>query len=225
MDVRVVSRSLVEQIRDVLREEIVTLALAPGEKLTVESLAQRFGVSRTPIRDALNLLVEEGLVVVAPRVGYYVVKLSLDDIEEISGIRKMIELYALGLAMRNIQPGDVAALLEDTRATQSLRGAERREAFGRVDRRFHSDIIRMAGNKRLVDLSARIHAFVDLMRNLNVRVDEALEEHIAILEAVRRGDSAAAHRLLEAHLDAVRSAVIDALSKDSVVLSGVGRER
>ncbi|MGE5507835.1 MAG: GntR family transcriptional regulator [Chitinophagales bacterium] len=200
--------SLVEQIRAVLREEIVSLRLAPGQKLNVISLSEQFGVSRTPIRDALQLLVEEGLVVVAPRVGWYVVKLSDDDVREISGIRKMIELFAFDQARLPL-----AAVEEMRRATLALKEvppAERRRAFERLDRKFHLDLIRSAGNNRLFEFSARIHAFVDVMRNLNRRVDEALEEHLAILEALYRGDREGARRALAAHLDAVTGAILAA---------------
>lgn len=213
MDERIVSTSLVEQIRGILREDIVSLRLPPGTRLAVDSLAERFGVSRTPVRDALNALVEEGLVMLAPRVGYYVVELSVQDVEEIADIREMIELYALRRAMKEMHPSDVTVLLEETRALRALGGDERRRAFERLDRKFHVEIIRAAGNKRLRDLSARILALIDLMRNLNVRVEEALDEHIAILEAMQKGDAALAQRLLQDHLEGVRRAIVSEMTR------------
>ncbi|MCR4402195.1 MAG: GntR family transcriptional regulator [Firmicutes bacterium] len=213
MDERIVSTSLVEQIRGILREDIVSLRLLPGARLAVDSLAERFGVSRTPVRDALNALVEEGLVMLAPRVGYYVVELSAQDVEEIADIREMIELYALRRAMRVMRPQDIELLLEETRAVRSLRGEERRRMFEQLDRKFHTEMIGAANNKRLRDLSARILALVDLMRNLNARVDEALDEHIAILEAMRKGDVSVAQRLLQEHLEGVRRAIISEMSR------------
>ncbi|HHY33544.1 MAG TPA: GntR family transcriptional regulator [Firmicutes bacterium] len=213
MDERIVSTSLVEQIRGILREDIVSLRLPPGTRLAVDSLAERFGVSRTPVRDALNALVEEGLVMLAPRVGYYVVELSVQDVEEIADIREMIELYALRRAMKEMRPSDVTALLEETKALRSLGGDEQRRAFERLDRKFHVEIIRAAGNKRLRDLSARILALIDLMRNLNVRVEEALDEHIAILEAMQKGDATLAQRLLQGHLEGVRRAIVAEMTR------------
>lgn len=213
LDKRISHSSLVEQIREVLREDIVSLRLAPGVKLNVFSLAEQFGVSRTPVRDALQLLVEEGLVVVSPRVGCYVVQLSAEDVREISGIRKMIELYAFPLALRNLSPAEIAGFHERTLAVRDLPYADRRRAFEQLDREFHRELIRRAGNRRLAELAGRIHAFVDLMRNLNVRVDGALAEHLAILEAMRAGDEAEARRRLEAHLDAVTEAILDGESE------------
>lgn len=214
MDERIVSTSLVEQIRGILREDIVSLQLPPGTRLAVDSLAERFGVSRTPVRDALNALVEEGLVMLAPRVGYYVVELSAQDVEEIADIREMIELYALRRAMKEMRPQDIDMLLKETRSVRSLGGDERRKAFERLDRRFHTEMIRSANNRRLGDLSARILALVDLMRNLNVRVDKALDEHIAILEAMQKGDAALAQRLLQDHLEGVRRAIISEMTRE-----------
>jgi len=217
MDERITNSSLVEQIRNVLREDIVSLRLAPGEKLNVISLAEQFGVSRTPVRDALQLLVEEGLVIVAPRVGYYVVQLYAEDVREISGIRKMMELYAFGLALQNMEQVVIEEMYQEVLAVKALPGDQRRGAFERLDRKFHADIIRFAGNSRLLDLSARIHAFFDLMRNLNVRVDEALEEHLAIIQAMREGDVAKAQKMLELHLDTVTKANL------SIVPAHVGK--
>ncbi len=208
MEREIISSTLMEQTRAVLRDDIISLRLRPGEKLTVDSLSERFGISRTPVRDALNALVEEGLVTVAPRVGYYVVDLSTEDIKEISGIRRMIELYAFGIAAGNMDRDDVQSLLCDTLASKNLPAKERRATFERLDRQFHMDIIRAAGNRRLVDLFMPIASFVDLMRNLNVRVEEALEEHIAILQTVLDGDTDQAMHLLEEHLNSVESAIL-----------------
>jgi DNA-binding GntR family transcriptional regulator len=205
---RIQQSSLVEQIRSALREEIVSLRLLPGQRLNVIALAEEFGVSRTPIRDALQLLAEEGLVVVVPRVGWYVFKLSDEDIREFSGIRRMIELYAFGQAMERLSPAAIDEMYRATLAVKELPASERRRVFERLDRKFHLDLIRSAGNNRLVELSARIHSFVDVMRNLNVRVDGAVDEHLAILEAMRRGDREGARRALEAHLDMVTEAVL-----------------
>ncbi|MCL4517393.1 MAG: GntR family transcriptional regulator [Firmicutes bacterium] len=218
MDRRLTNSSLVEQIRNILREDIVNLRLAPGEKLNVIALAEHFGVSRTPIRDALQLLVEEGLVIVVPRVGYYVVQLSAEDVREISGIRKMMELYAFNLAMQHLTPEKIEEMYQEALAVKDLPSEKRHPAFEKLDRTFHADIIRFAGNRHLLELSAKIHAYFDLMRNLNVRVEEALEEHLAILRAMRNGDVTEAQKMLEIHLDTVTKAIL------AIIPDRTGRE-
>ncbi len=204
----IISNSLAEQTRIILREDIVRLRLKPGSRLTVEALAERFGVSRTPVRDALNALAEEGLVVIVPRVGYYVVDLSAEDIQEISGIRKMVELYAFQFAMRNITNRRIETLLRETREVRLLPKTEKKRVFEIMDREFHLELISAANNERLVDFFMPIATFVDLMRNLNVRVDDALEEHLVILEAMYAGDMVSAKTALEKHLDIVEATVL-----------------
>lgn len=204
----VVSHSLSEQTRGIIRDDIVSLNLKPGSRLTVDMLAERFGISRTPVRDALNALAKEGLVVVVPRVGYYVVDLAAEDIQEISGIRKMVELYSFQLAVRNFTQTQIGQMLQKTISAKSLPEFEKRKVFERLDREFHLEIIYAAGNKRLVDFFMPIQSFVDIMRNLNVRVDEAINEHIFILEAMQAGDMDAAGRALAEHLDIVETMIL-----------------
>ncbi|MGE5623553.1 MAG: GntR family transcriptional regulator [Methanocella sp.] len=152
MPKRIQKSSLVEQVRSALREEIVSLRLLPGQRLNVIALAEEFGVSRTPVRDALQLLVEEGLVVVVPRVGWYVCKLSDADIREIAGIRRMIELFSFGQALERLTPAAIDEMYRATLAVKELPAVERRRVFERLDRKFHVDLIRAAGNSRLLEL-------------------------------------------------------------------------
>lgn len=216
MKSQIVNSTLVEQIRTVLREDIVSLRLKPGEKLTVDALADRFGVSRTPVRDGLNALVEEGLVVVAPRVGYYVVELTLNDIHEICGIRKMMEIYAMQSASESdVLLNRVDEMLEEHIRVRQLSGAIKQEAFEGLDKEFHNQIIHASGNGRLIDIFMRTNSFVDLMRNLNTRVETAIEEHISMLQALQRKDTESATRLLEIHLDLVEEAIAEQMIEES----------
>jgi len=112
------------------------------------------------------------------------------------------------LRQRTCLRNDVGALLEETLSVRDLPSHEKRRVFEQLDRKFHLEIISAAGNKRLVDFFMPIASFVDLMRNLNVRVDEALEEHIAILEAMHAGNMSLAQTLLEEHLDIVEQAIM-----------------
>lgn len=216
MNKLIVSNSLSEQTRGIIRDDIISLRLHPGCRLTVDALAARFGISRTPVRDALNALAEEGLVVVAPRVGYYVVDLTAEDIQEISGLRKMVELYAFQLAVHNLTQGQIERMLHETVAAKALPEPEKRKVFEMLDRQFHMEIIYAAKNKRLVDFFMPIQSFVDLMRNLNVRVDEAIDEHIFILEALQSGDMEAAGHALAEHLNIVETMILasDAIKKE-----------
>jgi DNA-binding GntR family transcriptional regulator len=184
--------------------------------LTVDALASRFGVSRTPVRDALNALVTEGLIVAAPRVGYYVIDLSEHDIREISGIRQMVELYAFEFATRKMPKARIENLLGKSLLTRSLQEAERAKAFDVLDKEFHMEIINSAGNRRLVDFYQPISSLVDLIRHLNVRVDEALEEHILVLNALKDDKPDVAKKYLEQHLDTVEMAILGMINQHNL---------
>lgn len=216
----VVSSSLVKQIQRLLRSDIVNLRLSPGEKISIPALAARFGVSRTPVREALNLLVEEGLVRLAPRVGYFVVRLTPRDIQEISDVRAMIELYALERGMARLSDDTLEAMERELRELQAMPPGPRASGFKKVDARFHRQLIACSGNRRLEAIAERIHAFVDLMRSLNVRPDAAIEEHLAIVQAMRRRDVAEARRLLALHIGNVKAVLLaggDGAARDAEV--------
>ena len=223
----IVNQSLVEQIHRILQEEITSVRLAPGEKLAVDKLAKRFGVSRTPVREALNLLVEEGLARVVPRVGYFVVAITAKDVEDISDVRKMCELYAMDRAIRRLTDAEIDSLEQRLLSTMALPDPRERETvFRDVDSEFHSELIARSGNRRLQQIADRIYVFVRLMRHLNDRTDAAMEEHLAIIRAMRRRDAEEAKRLLAEHIDNVQAAILEGLgARLSLGGGSAGRDR
>ena len=97
-------RSLTEQVYDALKREILTARLRPSQPLIENELAARFGVSKTPIREALRLLVQDGWIVVLPRKGYLVAPLSLEDVREVFALRLLLELQVTGEAASQARP-------------------------------------------------------------------------------------------------------------------------
>ena len=211
----VVKSSLVRQVHEVLREEIMRLRLRPGEKVRVDALATTLGVSRTPVRDALNLLVEEGLVELRPRVGYFVVRLTPRDVVEISEVRKIIETYALQQALPDFTDQEILAMEEELLSLMSLPPTQQAAAFERVDRQFHLLLIERSGNRHLGEVAQRIHAFVEMMRHLNVRVPQAIAEHLRIVRAMKRRDAEDASRLLAEHIDNVREVILSQMAGEA----------
>lgn len=202
------SDSFVDQVYEIIRRHIITMSLKPGEKLGVDQLASSLGVSRTPVREALNLLVREGLVTVRPRVGYYVVELTPVDIQEICGIRKMIELYSLEEAAKNVPLEKWQELLQYNLDLVAYEEDDIRSRFFRADQDLHGTIILATSNNRLQEVSKQIWAFVDLMFNMNKRIGEATQEHIAILNALCTKDVNLAKQRLAAHINNVCAAII-----------------
>ncbi len=158
---------LAEQIYDIVKERIVSLQLKLGEKIDVQKLAEEFEVSQTPVRDALNKLSQHGLSITKARVGYYVIDLSTEDIEDIYDLRKMFEGYALESATKNFKSDELLLLKRKMEEIQEESSEKRKRAkFDTTDKALHSLIIKNSNNKRLRDLFFQIYDFVRISISL-----------------------------------------------------------
>lgn len=188
-----------------LKENVLTDPDRQGEFLSEQELADRIGVSRTPIREALLLLAAEDLVRLVPKRGAQIVPLSGREISEVMELRGIVERYAA----ERVDPGDLdlmselAELLERQRA---LSGPEHAKEFIAVDHLFHATIVAAAGNtllNRHYDglRSRQIRAGVVALYNQQGRQESVLTEHRAILAAIASGDRDAARIAIDSHLE------------------------
>ncbi|MGW6138005.1 GntR family transcriptional regulator [Streptomyces sp. NPDC055144] len=188
-----------------LKENVLADPDRQGEFLSEQELADRIGVSRTPIREALLLLAAEDLVRLVPKRGAQVVPLSGREITELMELRGIVERYS---AERVIAGGkapvsELTALLDRQR---TLSGAEHAKEFIAVDHLFHATIVAAAGNA-LLDRhydglrSRQIRAGVVALFNQHGRQESVLHEHEAILDAIASGDRQAACTAIDGHLE------------------------
>ncbi|MFE3114903.1 GntR family transcriptional regulator [Streptomyces niveus] len=188
-----------------LKENVLTDPDRQGEFLSEQELADRIGVSRTPIREALLLLAAEDLVRLVPKRGAQIVPLSGREISEVMELRGIVERYAA----ERVDPGDrdllaeLTGLLERQRA---LSGPEHAKEFIAVDHLFHATIVAAAGNtllNRHYDglRSRQIRAGVVALYNQQGRQESVLTEHRAILAAIASGDRRAARIAIDSHLE------------------------
>lgn len=188
-----------------LKENVLTDPDRQGEFLSEQELADRIGVSRTPIREALLLLAAEDLVRLVPKRGAQIVPLSGREISEVMELRGIVERYAA----ERVDPGDrdllaeLTGLLERQRA---LSGPEHAKEFIAVDHLFHATIVAAAGNtllNRHYDglRSRQIRAGVVALYNQQGRQESVLTEHRAILAAIASGDRRAARIAIDGHLE------------------------
>jgi DNA-binding GntR family transcriptional regulator len=195
--------SLTRQAYQRLRDLIVTLQLPPGALLNDAALMAQLQVGRTPLREALQRLAGEGLVVVRPRRGAFVASLSLLDLQQIFELRRVIEGYAASLAAERASAADLEALQAALNPLAPAEAADPR-ALIEVDRAFHRALARAAHNSFLESTLSRMY-------NLNLRLwylaldrigpmDSAVREHQLVLDAIRRRDSAQAEAALRAHI-------------------------
>ncbi|MFJ8938788.1 GntR family transcriptional regulator [Streptomyces sp. NPDC102365] len=197
-----------ERVGDALRAALIAGELRPGEVYSAPALAARFGVSATPVREALLDLAKEGLVDTVPNKGFRVTAVSEKQLDEYTHIRSLIEIpTTVGLAA-SAAPADLAALRPVAQEIVTAAAAGDLIAYVEADIRFHLGLLALAGNEHLVevvgDLRKRsrlygLHALVEAGR-----LEASAEEHLEILDALTARDEAAVRAVMTRHLGHVR---------------------
>jgi len=213
--------TLVSQIYECLRKRIANFSLKPGERIDVKALAQELSVSQTPVREALHKLVEQGLVNAKPYVGYFVTRLTPEDVKELFDLRKAIEILALKyIIMENC---DEKSLDELRKCADKLAQQRDLETLSEEVRTFDEDfhvnfLIRGSHNKWLAKLGNGIIDLIRLTTQLSLNPKTACEEHRKILDAIARRDLKTAASLLDAHLErAKHDSIVGLPSNEGVV--------
>lgn len=188
-----------------LRSDILTGDLAPGDQIVQEALAERYGVSRVPLREALKTLESEGQVVYHPHRGYFVAELSVADLLEVYRLRALLEAEAIRHAVPTLSDDDVAALADllDRVGEASAEGDV--IAMTSANRRFHFAIFDASGLPRLTRLLHQLWDATDAYRALYFQEEpnrrRVAVEHAAMLAALRTRDAEALVRLHNEHRD------------------------
>ena len=196
--------SLRARIAASLRGSLVSGQMTPGETYSVPALALRFGVSATPVREAMLDLVNDGLLLPVRNKGFRVVELSEQDLDEITEMRVLLEAPTVGALAGQVDPGDIDRLRAIAEAVQRHAEAGELVDYVEVDRALHLGLLELSGNRRLVDTveqlraRSRLSGLETLVAEGNLA--ESAREHLAILVAIEAGDGAEAERLTAAHV-------------------------
>ncbi|GAA4329831.1 GntR family transcriptional regulator [Klenkia terrae] len=199
--------SLVELTTRRLREQILAGALQPGERIIEEQITRRYGISRAPVREALRLLAEQGLVEHEPRRGVRVREWSPDDIRQLFEVRHVLERHAVASALPLPTGGDPLAAVRD-RLAQMRRAADDGDELSRDDahRAFHAAVVELAGNRQLELALAPVLLKLQLPMAVNLRREserrdpgQGLLRHQALLAALETEDVGVVLRALDAH--------------------------
>jgi len=201
-----------------LREAIIQGEIAPGEKLNEPSLAQKFNVSRGPLREAIRRLVGMRLVEHVPHVGARVITLDLPRILELYEVREALEGKAAALAAKNMSDEDITALaqlLELHKEHFERSKGEYIQEQGDVD--FHYLIIKGCGNSLLThQLCHELYHLIRMFRfqtsRLKARPDRALTEHTQLFYAIEQRDSELAEILIRRHIVRARESIVESLA-------------
>ncbi len=195
-------------LRDVvfntLRRAILKGELEPGERLMEIALANKLGVSRTPIREAIRKLELEGLVIMIPRKGAEVARITEKDLRDVLEVRTSLEKLAIELACDRITDEEIADLKETCQAFSDSLGSDELTTMAEKDVAFHDVIFRATKNARLIqilnNLREQMYRYrLEYLKDIEAR-PRLVEEHNKILDAVIRRDKESAVQLIEEHI-------------------------
>ncbi|MGW7817531.1 GntR family transcriptional regulator [Streptomyces puniciscabiei] len=205
-----VQRSSVRgQILDALRTALVTGELKPGEVYSAPVLGERFGVSATPVREAMQQLALEGAVEVVPNRGFRVVERGARELAELAEVRALIEVPVL-LRLAGTVPGERwAALRPLAEATVRAAAAGCPAAYAESDRAFHRALLALSGNEQLVAIAADLHRRSQWppVRRGRAYLAADAAQHVALLDALIAGDADVVRGLVSEHFGSAGSAV------------------
>lgn len=191
-----------DRLREQIEEQIATGQLAPGSALDEAALATQFGVSRTPVREALIQLTAEGLVELRPRRGAVVASVGPARLLEMFEVMAELEAMCARLAARRMGQAEHAALLAAHRACEAARGDP--DAYFYCNERFHHAIYRGSHNSFLAEeaeaLQRRLRPYRRLQLRVRDRMENSFAEHEAVVTALLAGDAAGAAQALRGHV-------------------------
>ena len=198
------SRPLYEEVADQLRVRIFAHELAPGTWIDEQTLAKEFGISRTPLREAIKVLAAEGLITMKLRRGAYVTEVNRGDLEQIFTILSLLEGQAAKEAATKAQEKDLNEL-DDMHLRLEKAAADRNLVqFFEVNVRFHERVIAIANNPWMTGVIADLRKVLKLQRKDSLsrsgRLQSSLSEHREILKALLKRDPIAAEQAMRTHL-------------------------
>jgi len=194
-------RALYQDVADRLRQQIFARRLEPGSWIDELKLAAEFGISRTPLREALKLLAAEGLVTMKLRRGAYVTEVSADDVTQVYHLLGLLESDAAGTVAARATDAQRAQLSELHQRLEQQAG--QRDAFFATNELFHMALLEIAGNRWALHMVTDLRKVMKLNRHHSLfkqgRLEQSLAEHRALMRALLAGDADAATRLMRAH--------------------------
>ena len=196
-------RALYQDVAERLRQQIFARELEPGSWIDEMKLSAAYGISRTPLREALKVLAVEGLVTMKLRRGAYVTEMSRDDVAQVYHLLGLLESDAAGqVAARATDAQRAELALLHGRLEKQVR---QRDAFFATNEQFHMTLLQMAGNRWAQQMVADLRKVMKLNRHHSLfkqgRLAESLAEHRALMKAIEARDAQETARLMRLHFD------------------------
>ena len=210
---------MIDKIYTEIKNRIIRLEYKFNQKFNIQEISQEFGVSQTPIRDALNNLVKDGLVYVKPRVGYFIFDLTKKDLEEIYEVRKMIECFSLEKSI-NLNSQMFKKYYEEALQLRGNISTEKNyDKYNILDRAIHLSIVEESQNEQLIKIYMRVYPFVQISQNLDRSSKKSLDEIeniILLLESIINKNTMYAKNILKKHIENSKHIGIESLQKYNI---------
>ena len=201
---RIAPTALYQEVAERLRQRIFAHELTPGDWIDEQKLAEQYGISRTPLREALKVLAAEGLVDLKPRRGCYVTEISRQDIDDIFPLMAMLEGRCAFIAVQLAKPADIRDLKAIHEKLELAAKESRIDAFFEANQEFHRRIQELTNNRWLLSVIQDLRKVLKLSRlhslSLEGRLQQSLEEHRIIMAAFEAGDAEKAEKSMHDHL-------------------------
>ena len=200
-DVRLAPRALYEEVAELLRQQIFNRALEPGSWIDELKIADEYGISRTPLREALKVLAAEGLVTMKVRRGAYVTEVNEKDLSDVYHLLSLLESDAAGVVAARAT-ADQLKELQDLHAELEA-AVDDRERFFAVNERFHMRVLEISDNRWRSQMVADLRKVMKLNRHNSLlksgRIQESLAEHRAVMAALAARDADTTVQNMRAH--------------------------
>ena len=201
------------QIYQILKKEICDGNFPPGQWLQEKELAEKLNVSRSPVREALKQLVDEGLAIEYPNKGVFVKEFTVKDIEEIYEVRILLESYAIKNSVKTITTSNIRELMEILHVLTKQYENNDLSSYIETDTQLHQYIITLGGNSIVSDIYRRIYSQSQQFRIYSLttkrRFDDSVVEHKNIVENICSGNWKEADRINKIHLSLAREEIIE----------------
>jgi DNA-binding GntR family transcriptional regulator len=198
-------RALYEEVAELLRQRIFKRELEPGSWIDELKIAEEFGISRTPLREALKVLAAEGLVTMKVRRGAYVTEVSTQDLSDVYHLLSLLESDAAGVVAEKATPQEIRELeqLHKDLETAAKPGTDNTDQFFAVNEHFHMRLLEIANNRWRDQMVMDLRKVMKLNRHNSLlktgRIAESLQEHRAIMAALVARDGALTRQRMQEH--------------------------
>jgi DNA-binding GntR family transcriptional regulator len=218
-----INESLSATAYGAIQRDIIRCALLPGAEFTENLLVGRYQMGKTPIRQALARLAQEGMVRILPRRGYLVAPISIKDVEDVFYLRLLLETDAVRLAAGRVDAVPLRRLDEICRAGYDPADPDSAEAFLRINTEFHVTIARASGNDRLVVIVAQLLREMERLFHVGLRLrnrsEEMAHEHQDLVDALVAGQAERAKDIAADQIIAARKMVLDGLMSSTHLMT------